>query len=157
MLLVCLRRRFHPADSKQPRCTALGRDTEMVNKKRILLLGSQELSSGMATTVFGHNWLDRRQLEVFVTFLIFFQADADIIHFPAKPYWLRDAPTGLRFKNCTFSPHCIYVFCIYLRKNRDLCIVWYILTGFYIRGGKCSLRGTKRVLSKTVYPSSIKG
>jgi hypothetical protein len=55
MLLVCLRRRLHPAVSKQPRCTALGRDTEMVNKKHILLLGSQELSSDVATTVFAHN------------------------------------------------------------------------------------------------------
>jgi hypothetical protein len=26
-------------------------------------------------------------------------------------FWLRDAPTSLTFNNCTFSPHCIYVFC----------------------------------------------
>jgi len=82
---------------------------EMVNKKRILLLGSQGLSSDVATTVFAHNWLDCRQLKVFVAFLSFFQADADIIHYPVKPYWLNDKPTGLRFKNCTFCPHCIYV------------------------------------------------
>jgi len=24
-------------------------------------------------------------------------------------------PTGLIFNNCTLCPHCIYVFCIYLR------------------------------------------
>ena len=32
-----------------------------------------------------------------------------------KAYWLRDAPTGLTFNNCTLCPHCFYVFCIYLR------------------------------------------
>jgi hypothetical protein len=26
-------------------------------------------------------------------------------------FWLRDAPTSLTFNNCTFCPHCIYVFC----------------------------------------------
>jgi hypothetical protein len=25
------------------------------------------------------------------------------------------------FNNCTFCPHCIYVFCICLRTNSDLC------------------------------------
>jgi hypothetical protein len=29
-----------------------------------------------------------------------------------KAYWLRNAPTGLIFNNCTLSPHCIYVLCI---------------------------------------------
>ena len=29
--------------------------------------------------------------------------------------------TSLTFNNCTFCPHCIYVFCIYLRTNSDLC------------------------------------
>ena len=38
-----------------------------------------------------------------------------------KAYWSRDAPTGLTFNNCTLCPHCIYVFCIYLRTNSDLC------------------------------------
>jgi len=33
---------------------------------------------------------------------------------PFKVYWLREAPTGLTFKNFTLCPHCIYVFCIYL-------------------------------------------
>ena len=27
--------------------------------------------------------------------------------------------TSLTFNNCTFCPHCIYVFCIYLRTNSD--------------------------------------
>jgi hypothetical protein len=25
-------------------------------------------------------------------------------------FWLRDAPTSITFNNCTFCPHCIYVF-----------------------------------------------
>jgi len=27
----------------------------------------------------------------------------------------------LTFNNCTLCPHCIYLFCIYLRTNSDLC------------------------------------
>jgi len=39
-----------------------------------------------------------------------------------KAYGLRDAPpTNLTFNNCTLCPHCIYVFCIYMRTNSDLC------------------------------------
>jgi len=43
---------------------------------------------------------------------------------------LRDATTGLTFNKCTFYPHCIYVFCIYLRTNSDLChlhLKWMVL------------------------------
>jgi len=40
---------------------------------------------------------------------------------PFKAYRLRDAPTGLTFKNFTFCQHCIYVFYIYLGTNSDLC------------------------------------
>jgi len=29
--------------------------------------------------------------------------------------------TSLTFNNCTLCPHCIYVFCIYLRTNSNLC------------------------------------
>jgi hypothetical protein len=29
--------------------------------------------------------------------------------------------TSLTFNNCTLCPHCIYVFCIYLSTNSDLC------------------------------------
>jgi hypothetical protein len=45
------------------------------------------------------------------------------------------------FNNCTLCPHCIYVFCIYLRTNSDLChsITWLV---FYNRDEKCLLRGT---------------
>jgi hypothetical protein len=40
---------------------------------------------------------------------------------PFKAYWLRDAPTGSKFNSCTLCPHSIYVFCIYLRTNSDVC------------------------------------
>ena len=42
-------------------------------------------------------------------------------------------------------PHCIYVFCIYLRTNSDLCHLQRKLIGFYNRGEKCLLRGTNWV------------
>ena len=59
-----------------------------------------------------------------------------------KAYWLRDAPTGLTFNNCTLCPHCIFVFCIYLRTNSDLCHSQHKLAGFYNRDEKCLQRGT---------------
>jgi len=49
-----------------------------------------------------------------------------------KPTCLRDAPTGLTFNNCTLCPHCIYVFCIYLRTNSVLCHLQHKLIGFCI-------------------------
>ena len=39
-------------------------------------------------------------------------------------------------------PHCIYVFCVYLRTNSDLCHLQHKLIGFYNRGEKCLQRGT---------------
>ena len=56
-------------------------------------------------------------------------------------------PTGhvmhqqFSFNNCTFCPHCIYVFCIYLRTNSDLCHLQRKPTGFYNRDEKCLLHG----------------
>jgi hypothetical protein len=50
--------------------------------------------------------------------------------------------TSLTFNNCTLWPHCIYVFCIYLRTNSDLCHLQYKLIGFYNRDEKCLQRGT---------------
>jgi len=38
-------------------------------------------------------------------------------------------------------PHCIYVFCIYLRTNSNLCHLQYKLIGFYKQDEKCLLRG----------------
>ena len=61
---------------------------------------------------------------------------------PFKAYWLRDAQTGLTFNNCTLCPHCIYVFCIYLRTNSDLCHSQHKLFGFYNPDEKCLQRGT---------------
>jgi hypothetical protein len=64
-----------------------------------------------------------------------------------KAFWLRDAPTGLTFKNFTFCPHCIYVFCVSLRTNSDFCPVEHKLTGFYNRDKKWLLRGTTWVFT----------
>ena len=61
---------------------------------------------------------------------------------PFKAYWLRDAPTSLTFNNCRLCTQCIYVFCIYLRTNSDLCHLQQKLIGFYNRDEKCLLRGT---------------
>jgi hypothetical protein len=49
---------------------------------------------------------------------------------------------SLIFNNCTFCPHCIYVFCMYLRINSDLCHLHHKQTGFYNREEKCLQRGT---------------
>jgi hypothetical protein len=59
-----------------------------------------------------------------------------------KAYWLRHQTTGLAFKNFTFCPHCIYVFCIYLRTNSDLCHLQHKRIGFCNRDEKCLQRGT---------------
>jgi hypothetical protein len=45
----------------------------------------------------------------------------------------------------SLSTH-IYVFCIYLRKNSDLCHLQHKVFGFYNRDEKCSQRGTDCVL-----------
>ena len=50
--------------------------------------------------------------------------------------------TILTFNNCTFCPHCIYAFFIYLRTNSDLCHLQHKLIGFYNRDEKCLQRGT---------------
>ena len=49
---------------------------------------------------------------------------------------------SLTFNNCTFCPHCIYVFCVYHRTNSDLCHLQHKLFGFYSGDGKCLQRGT---------------
>ena len=45
----------------------------------------------------------------------------------------------------TFCPHCVNVFCIYLRTNSDFCPVQNTLIGFYNRDEKCLQRGTNCV------------
>ena len=52
---------------------------------------------------------------------------------------------SLTFNNCTVCTHCVYGFCIYLRKNSDLCHLQHKLIGFYNRDEKCLLRGTNWV------------
>jgi hypothetical protein len=67
-----------------------------------------------------------------------------ILHNEIKiPLTLR--ATSLTFNNFTLCPHCIYVFCICLRTNSDLCYLQYKLIGFYNRDEKCLLRGTNWV------------
>ena len=72
--------------------------------------------------------------------------------YPVKAYWLRDAPTRFLFKNCTFCPHSLYVFCIYLRTNSDLCHLQHKLIGFYKRVEKCLLRVTDWVFKLSSLP-----
>jgi len=40
---------------------------------------------------------------------------------------------SITFNNCMLCPHYIYVFCIYLRTNSDLCLLQHKLIGFYNR------------------------
>jgi len=75
-----------------------------------------------------------RQIEI-----LFFLFIPSALTFNA--YWLRDAQTSLTFNNCTLCPHCIHVFCIYLRKS-DLCHLHHNLISFYNRDEKCLQRGT---------------
>ena len=53
----------------------------------------------------------------------------------------------LKFNNCTLCPQCIYVFCINLRTNSDLCHLQHKLVGFYNRDEKCLQLGTDRVFN----------
>ena len=71
----------------------------------------------------------------------------DISNLRVKVYCLRNVSTSITFNNCIFCPHCIYVFCIYLRTNSDLCHLHHKLTGFYNRDEKCLQRGTDWVFN----------
>jgi len=79
------------------------------------------------------------------------------VPYPLKAYWSRDAPTSLTSNNCTLCPHSIYVFCIYLKTNSELCHLQHKLVGFYNRDEKCLQRGTDWVLNTAVCASSLKG
>jgi hypothetical protein len=46
------------------------------------------------------------------------------------------------FNNCTLFPYYIYVLCIRLRTNSDLCHLYKKLIGFYNWDEKCLQRGT---------------
>jgi len=67
-----------------------------------------------------------------------------------KACWSRDAPTSLTFNNCKLCPHCIYVYCIYLRTKSDLCHLQHKLIGFYNRDEKCLQRGTDWVFKQSL-------
>jgi hypothetical protein len=54
-------------------------------------------------------------------------------------------------------PHCIYVLCIYLRTNSDLCHLQHKLIGFYNRGEKCLQRGTDWVFKQSSLRFVFKG
>jgi len=69
-----------------------------------------------------------------------------------KAYWLRDAPAGLTFDSCTLCPHCIYVFCIYLRANSHIYPAQHKLIGFYKRDERCLQRGTDWVFKLNSFP-----
>jgi len=47
-----------------------------------------------------------------------------------------------KFNNSTLCPRCIYVFCIYLRTNSELCHLQRKMIGFYNPDEKCLQRGT---------------
>ena len=64
--------------------------------------------------------------------------------------------TSLTFNNCMFCPHCIYVFCIYLRTNSDLCHLQHKLIGFYNRDEKFYIAVRTGALNKAVCASSLK-
>ena len=51
--------------------------------------------------------------------------------------------------------HCIYVFCVYLRTNSDLCHLQHKLIGFYNRDEKCLQRGTDGALNRAVCATSV--
>jgi len=55
---------------------------------------------------------------------------------------VRWCTSSLTFNNYTLCPHCIYVFCVYLRTNGDLCHLQRKLIGFYNPDEKCLQRGT---------------
>jgi hypothetical protein len=73
-----------------------------------------------------------------------------------EAYWFR-VPTGLTLKNYIFCPHLIYLFCIYLRTNSDLCHLQHKLTGFYNRDEKCLQRGTNWVFKHSTLRFVCKG
>ena len=56
--------------------------------------------------------------------------------------WLLCAPPGITPKILVLSTQCIYVFCVDLRTNSDLCHLQHKLIGFYNRDGVCLLRST---------------
>jgi hypothetical protein len=66
--------------------------------------------------------------------------------------------TSLTFNNCTLCPHCIYVFCIYLRTDSDLCHLQHKLIVVFITEMKSVYSAVRTgSLNKAVCASSLKG
>jgi len=63
----------------------------------------------------------------------------------------------LTFNNCTLYPQRIYVFCIYLKTNSDLCYLQHKPIGFYNWDEKCLQRGTDWVFKQNSLPFVCKG
>jgi hypothetical protein len=87
-------------------------------------------------------------------------------HFPVIVYFLHLNfqsllvtwyTNSLTFNNCTLCLHCIYVFCIYLRTNSDLCHLQHKMIGFYNRDEKCLQRGTDWVFKLSSLRFVFKG
>jgi len=77
-------------------------------------------------------------------------------YWPFTAHLLRDAPS-LTFNTFSLCPHCIYVFCIYLRTSSDLCHLKHKLIGFCNRDEKCSQRGTDWVFKQSSQRFVFKG
>ena len=101
------------------------------------------------------NWKIKIYIKInFVSVLSRYNTWSLILTFKTLPVtWCTNS---LTFSNCTFCPHCIHVFCIYLRTNSDLCHLQPLI-GFYNRDEKFLLRGANWVLNKAVCASSLKG
>ena len=65
-----------------------------------------------------------------------------LMYEPHKAWLLLYVPPGLTFKNSKFCSHFMYVFCMDLRTNRDLCHLQQKLIDFYNRDEKCLQRRT---------------
>jgi len=59
-----------------------------------------------------------------------------------KAWLLLYVPPGLTFKNSKFCLHYVYVYCMDLRTNSDLCHLQHKFIDFYNRGRECLQRGT---------------
>ena len=64
---------------------------------------------------------------------------------------------SLTFNNCTRCPHCIYVFCIYLRTNSDLCHLQHKLFVFITQMKSVYSAVRTGYLNETFCASVVKG
>ena len=91
-----------------------------------------------------HNWIRCNSYKLWIWLLVKCRRQCKVLNSFEKcnKHFNLLKPT---FNNCTFCPHCIYVFCIYLRTNSDLCHLQHKVIGFYNRDEKCLQRGTNWV------------